>query len=223
MATSSRGPRSRCCRRTDNTFDDLVVVEGTAPGDLAAGPGHLRNSPLPGQAGTTVLMGRSVTSGAPFTSISAFRLGTVITVTTGQGVFSYKVDGIRRAGDKLPAPPAANGSRLTLVTSDGSGWRGLLAPAKTVWVDATLQGSTVLAPPGRPVVVPAAELANHGDPSAWLLVVLWLQALVVAGVAFTWAWFRWGRWQTWVVGTPIVVAVLWGASATAMRLLPNLL
>ena len=48
----------------------------------------------------------------------------------------------------------------------------VLAPAGTVWVDATLQGKTVLAPPGRPVAVPAAELPNHGDPSAWLLLVL---------------------------------------------------
>ena len=33
-----------------------VVVEGTASGDLLAGPGHMRNSPPPGQVGTAVVL-----------------------------------------------------------------------------------------------------------------------------------------------------------------------
>ena len=30
---------------------DLVVVQGTRPENLMAGPGHLRDTPLPGQLG----------------------------------------------------------------------------------------------------------------------------------------------------------------------------
>ena len=43
-----------------------VVVEGTASGDTLAGPGHLRKTVIPGQVGTSVVMGRAVTYGAPF-------------------------------------------------------------------------------------------------------------------------------------------------------------
>ena len=45
---------------------DMVVVEGSAPEDLTLGPGHLRNTPLPGQLGLSVIYGRRVTFGAPF-------------------------------------------------------------------------------------------------------------------------------------------------------------
>jgi sortase A len=37
-----------------------------------------------------------------------------------------------------------------------------------------------------------------------------------------WAWLRWGRWQTWLVGLPLCLAVLWGISENALLLLPNL-
>lgn len=60
------------------------------------------------------------------------------------------------------------------------------------------------------------------DPGALMPLVLWLQALalVVLGMAVTR--FRWGRWQTWLIGGPLMVAALWGASAAASQLLPNL-
>ncbi|NHA00350.1 hypothetical protein G5V59_10155 [Nocardioides sp. W3-2-3] len=45
---------------------EQVVVEGTAPGDLFAGPGHLRSTVLPGQAGTSLVYGRAATYGGPF-------------------------------------------------------------------------------------------------------------------------------------------------------------
>jgi sortase A len=92
-----------------------------------------------------------------------------------------------------------------------------------VYVDATLQGKAVAAPGGRPVAVPVSELPGRSDPGAWPYLVFWLQALIVVGVASVWAWMRWGRWQTWLVGAPILLAVLWGISEESMRLLPNLL
>jgi sortase A len=45
------------------------VVEGTASSDLLDGPGHLRSTVLPGQVGTSVVMGRAKTYGAPFGAI----------------------------------------------------------------------------------------------------------------------------------------------------------
>jgi len=37
----------------------MVVVEGTTPENLTLGPGHLRDTPLPGQAGISVIFGSS--------------------------------------------------------------------------------------------------------------------------------------------------------------------
>ena len=52
---------------------DVVVVDGTASGDLLDGPGHLRTTPLPGNVGTSLVMGRSTTYGAPFGEITSLR------------------------------------------------------------------------------------------------------------------------------------------------------
>jgi sortase A len=201
-------------------LDRVVVVEGTSAGDLLEGPGHLPDSPLPGQVGDSILMGRSATAGAPFGGITRLRTGDVIAVTTGQGTFRFIVEDQRVAGDLLPEIPAG-GALLTLVTSAGSGWDGRLAPNHLVYVDAKLQGKAVAAPPGRPVAVPAAETEGHNDPSAWPFVVFWLQGLVAASAAVVWLWSRWGHRQTWLVGAPVLLGILWGLSTEAMRLLPN--
>lgn len=78
------------------------------------------------------------------------------------------------------------------------------------------------APAGRPKTVPSDELPGHGDPSAWQFVVIWLAALLLAGLAFAWIWTRFGRWQSWLIGAPVLLAVGWGLSAEILRLLPNL-
>jgi sortase A len=201
---------------------NAIVVEGTSSGDLMKGPGHLRDTPLPGQVGQSIVMGKSVTVGAPFRNITSLRAGEIITVTTGQSTFHFKVLGTRTAGSTLPQVPAG-GSLLTLATSQGSGVLGSLAPGHVVYVDALLQDRAVAAPAGRPVAVPVSELPGKSDPSAWPYLVLWLQGFIIAGVASVWAWIRWGRWQTWLVGAPILLGVLWGLAAESMRLLPNLL
>lgn len=195
-----------------------VVVEGTAPSQLAAGPGHERDTPLPGQAGTSVLFGRSVTYGAPFGHITDLAPGQPLEVTTGQGEFTYVVDRVRRPGDPLPAPPAADQGRMILVTSSGSS----VAPSNMVYVDATLQGKPKPAPSGRPYGLLSPEQPMHGDTSVLLPLVLWLQALAIVVVGAVWVRSRWGVWQTWLVAVPLALASLWGASDQLMMLLPNL-
>ena len=199
---------------------NVVVVEGTTSGDLLEGPGHLRDSPLPGQPGESILMGKSTTAGAPFGGITRLRQGDVITVRTGQGRFRFVVEGQRVAGDPLPQIPSS-GSLLTLITSAGSGWLGRLAPSRLVYVDARLQGKDVASPPGRPVAVTPAEIQGHGDPSAWPFVVFWLQGLLVGLVGLVWLWSRWGLSRTWLIGAPVLLGILWGLSTELMRLLPN--
>jgi sortase A len=203
-------------------LDDVVIVEGTSSADLLAGPGHLRDSPLPGQPGESIVMGRSVTAGAPFDSIGSLRTGDVITVVTGQGHFRFRVVDTRTAGSVLPQL-GASGSLLTLETTVGSGFLGSLHPSRLEYVDAQLVGSPAAAPAGHVLAVPATEQQGHADPTAWPYVVFWLQGLLVAACGTAWLLLRWGRWHTWLVATPVLLALLWGLSTESMRLLPNVM
>jgi len=199
---------------------NVMVVEGTASGDLLAGPGHLADTPLPGQAGESVLLGKSATAGAPFSGIDRLRKGDLITARTGQGQFKFTVVGQLLAGDQLPKITTIGGL-LTLVTSAGSGSLGQLAPNHLVYVVAKLQGKVATAPAGRPTSVPTAQVQGHNDPAAWPFVALWFVALLAVSAVCWRLWSRWGMLRTWLVGAPVLFAILWGLSNEAMRLLPN--
>jgi sortase A len=199
-----------------------VVVEGTTAGILRDGPGHQQNTAMPGQAGISVLMGRSVTFGAPFRHVATMHAGDQITVTTGQGLFHYIVTDVRGNGDPLPPALSATAGRLTFVTSRGTGWRDGWAPNTSVFVDATLQGKAQPALPGRPTTIAANAVEMHGDTSGLIILVLWLQALLLVAGGVTWARMRWGLWQAWLAGAPAILAVVWEISSQTLRLLPNL-
>jgi len=202
---------------------DLVVVEGTDSKDLMLGPGHQRDTPLPGQQGISVIDGRSVTYGAPFRSLEQLAVGDEIHVTTSQGEFTFRVERLRGPGDPAPIP-SEDSANLTLVTSASSGWRGGWAPDHAIFVDASLTGADPQpTPPGRPTTIEASEQPMAGDASARILGIFWFQQLVIVVVAFVWARRRWGPWQTWIVGVPLLIAVLWAAASTFSRLLPNLI
>jgi sortase A len=195
-----------------------VVVEGTSSSDLAKGVGHLRSTPLPGQPGVSILYGRSLTFGGPFADIGKLALGTEFTVTTGQGTFHYVVDSVRHVGDPLPSQLEPGGSRLLLETSTGS----LLSRSQPLYVDATMTDKPVPAATPPLSGVPADEQAFGTDHSHLAPLIFWLQGLLIAALFTVWAVLRWGRWQAWLIGLPLVLAALWGATGQAMTLWPNL-
>jgi sortase A len=199
-----------------------VVVEGTSSGDLRLGPGHVRTTPFPGQSGTCVLYGRSVTFGAPFRHITELHPGDTITITTGQGTFDYRVDGVRRSGDPLPRQLRTGEGGLTLITADSANWRDGWAPDRVAYVDASLQGPSQPSPTGRPRLLLPQEGPMRGDLNALVPLVLWLQVLLFGVGAFAWSQVRWGAPQAWLVCVPIIMMALWGASESALLLLPNL-
>jgi sortase A len=201
---------------------DEVVVEGTAAGDLLAGPGHLRKSVLPGQVGSSVVYGRSITYGAPFRHLAELRTGDLVKVTMAQGETTFRVIGMRRDGDHLPQPAAAGAARLTLVTADGSGRFGDLMPGGTVYVDAEA-AKGFPSPGGYSPVVPKSEEAMRSGTEALPLLTLWLALLIGAVVATILARQRWTRGQVWVVAIAPLLALSWLVTDTAMRLLPNLI
>ena len=200
---------------------DEVVVEGTAAGDLLAGPGHRRDTVLPGQAGQSVVYGRSTTYGAPFRHLADLGVGDLVKVTMAQGETTLRVIAVRRDGDRLPQQAAPGAARLTLVTAGGTGRLGVLMPGDTVYVDAEA-AEGFPAPGGRSPSVPESEEAMSSGTQALPLLTLWLGLLIGLVVATILARQRWTRSQVWVVAVAPLLALSWLVTDTAMRLLPNL-
>ncbi|MFY1673778.1 sortase [Plantactinospora sp. WMMB334] len=197
-----------------------VVVEGTTSGVLQDGPGHRRDTVLPGQAGTSVVLGRRAGYGGPFAGLPLLGRGDEIVVVTGQGEHRYRVTGLRRPGDPLPSRLADGAGRLTLATADGRPY----LPTNVLYVDADLVSPVQPAPQRRfgAQSLTAAERSMAGDPDAWVPLVLWGQALLIAAYAVSWAWARWGGWQAWVSGMPLLTVLGLAVADQAARLLPNL-
>ncbi|MET8983737.1 class E sortase [Streptomyces sp. NPDC004539] len=198
-----------------------VVAEGTTSEILMSGPGHRRDTPLPGQAGTSVIMGRQWAYGSPFARLGDLRAGTRIELTTGQGKAVYAVTGMRRGGDELPAPLGQGQGRLTLITATGAPY----TPDGVLRVDARLIGDVQPSPPRvlRGGWIAGSEEALGTDGGAWLEVFLWSQALLLAALLTVLAHRFWGRWQTWICAGPVLLALGLADSQALTALLPNLL
>jgi len=198
-----------------------VVVEGTDAGELLKGPGHRRDTPLPGQVGTSVVMGRRAAFGGPFADIASLEKGAKIRATTGAGVFDYRVLGVRRSGDPAPLELAAGEGRIVLVTADGPAF----VPSGLVLVDADLVGVGVSG--ARPVLtastLPDSEKLLSIDTSTLWRLLLWVQALILVVLGAVWAWLRWNPMKAWITFVPALLLVGLFTAGEATRLLPNLL
>jgi len=202
---------------------EQVVVEGTASGDLLAGPGHRRDTPLPGQEGISLVYGRGTSYGAPFADITQLHEGDEIDVVMAQGQLVFHVLGVRRTGDPIPAPPEAGAARLTLVTAEGAGWLGKYTSAgSAVYVDAEAEKAFPV-PAGRPAAVPESEKAMASDKGALPLLALDLGCLVALTLGVIAARQRWSTALVWVIASPVAVALSWATTDVVMRLLPNLI
>ncbi len=198
-----------------------VIVEGTDSGTTQLGPGHRRDTSLPGQAGESVIMGRAAGFGGTFGRIQELAPGDEFTIITGQGEHQFEVIGLRYAGDPSPPRLRAGESRVILTTARGVPY----APSGIARVDAQLVSETQ--PAGirqtRLATLPAGDQAMSGDTSmAWALVFA-LQFLVLVEVAAVWAFRNVGPRRTWIVFVPLTMfASLW-VTGEIVRLLPNLL
>ena len=150
-----------------------VVVEGTDSTALRSGPGHRRDTVLPGQSGTSVIMGRASAFGGPFGSIHTLKPGTLFSVVTGQGQHTYKVIGMRYAGEPEPAPAPQGVSRLVLETARGLPYSpsGVTrVDAQMVSTSATYLPSELLTgiqpcPPAPPSPSPSISPTTSPSPS----------------------------------------------------------
>jgi sortase A len=202
---------------------NMVVVEGTSPENLTLGPGHLRDTPLPGQAGVSVVFGRRASFGAPFGSLPLLRKGAVITTITSQGEARYQVIAVSDSSN--PVPFSQLPDQLLLVTADSK-----LAPAHYIeveakFVDAEVAGTKQATPfpeSGYFPQVSAAEAALGRDSYALIPAMAWAIALAAAALLGSYLAVRWARWPAWIVTIPVLVAIIWNLYEALSALLPNL-
>ena len=197
-----------------------VVVEGTDSTTLRLGAGHRRDTVLPGQVGTSVILGRQASYGGPFANIQQLSPGDMFVVTTGQGEQKFRVLGVRTAGEYSPPTISPGQSRLILISAAGAPY----APSKLVRVDAELVEK--VQPAGSrftsTAMVPAEEREMGIDLRTLWQLLLALQLLLAVEIAGTWAIFRFGLRKAWIPLAPITVLTLIAVMDQLTRLLPNL-
>jgi sortase A len=168
------------------------------------------------------VMGRSTTYGGPFGDITSLHPGDPIRVVGGQGVVTYTVKDVRRAGDPIPTlPQGAKAGRLILATADSTGFLSTLRPRDVVYVDADTSKAFASGPIYP--AVPDAEKAMGTDTRALPLLVLLLAfvAALVLGVSVARRYVSTAL--VWLVATPVAIALAWAVTDQVMRLLPNLM
>lgn len=192
---------------------NMVVVEGTSPENLTLGPGHMRATPYPGQAGVSEIFGRRATFGGPFAHLADLRPGAFIETITGQGEATYTVAAVGNSKVHIedPAP-----NRLLLFTASSP-----IVPSYYIEVDARM----TTAPRGSPGVVHVIngpELVMASDGGALVLTWTWALALALVSAVGTWGATRWSPWAAYLAVTPVALAVLWALYQSLAMLLPNL-
>lgn len=196
---------------------DTVVVEGTSATDLAAGPGLMPGSALPGTPGNTVIAGRRYLYGKPFSDLGSLRSGDTVKVVSGYGTFDYKVERtyVVKPGEPDPIAPTLQ-NRLTLITSNAS-----LAPTDRVVSVAELMAAPVYVHVSALGVPPRSERALSGDPGSIAPTILWSLALIASIVVTVRLYRRWRRtWPIYIMTTPVVLALALLVFENAARLLP---
>lgn len=198
-----------------------VIVNGTSSAQTMAGIGYRRDTVLPCQAGSSVLMARSGAYGGVGERWAQLQNGDRFTVTMGQGRCTYQVTGRRLAGEKAPPPPTGASGALTLVTATGYPF----VPTGVLRIDTTLIGKSYAAPSiAIPAgALPSAELALGTDDQQLFPLTMLLEALVALAFAATWLWRRWSPVKTFIIATPIALALVLLTAQNLDLLLPNLI
>ena len=192
-----------------------VVVEGSDSATTRSGPGHVRATPMPGQSGNSVVIGRLASYGRPFASIGSLQRGDRITVVTGQGRSRFAVVDSRTlpAGAKRVFTSAGS-SNLTLVTAAGLGATDRWTVTRARLVGAPKPASAHL---GR---LDRAEVGVVGLRLDWTGMLVRLGLLVAGALAVVWLLRRFPGSTVWLVAAPVLLALAWPLLEELARALP---
>ena len=193
---------------------NAVIVEGTSPEVMTLGPGHLRDTPFPGQGGISVVFGRRATFGAPFADVPRLKKGDLITTVTSQGPARYEVIAVSDSSKPVPFSEIPN--QLLLLTADSQ-----IAPVHYIEVEARLLTSPQPESGYVPLVGPS-EVALGRDPYALIPAMAWAIALAATALVGSLLAARWSRWGAWIVTIPVIIAIVWNLYESLSALLPNL-
>ena len=158
--------------------------------------------------------------------------GDEITITTPQGRFLYKVI---KATDSDAAPYIVKPTDVTVLDDKGDNRITLTAchpeysARQRIIVNAVLSEEPAPTSPPSKAVTEAVTTSNRaldegmsGDDSALLPAITFALAALLVGIA---AWFigtRWKKWPMWLLGTPIVLGLVWFSYVYLDRYLPSL-
>lgn len=198
-----------------------IISEGTSADTMKSGPGHRRDTVLPGQVGVSVVFGRAAAYGGPFGRIQELAPGDRFTVRTGQGQETFSVIGVRYAGDPAPSAPTGSQSRLILESARGAAF----IPSGIAYVDAQAVGSALPAGVRQTsyLALPQPDHAMATDNSTVWALVFALQFLLAVEIAAVWCYRRVGAQKTWVVFVPLTLLAALCVTNQVTILLPNLL
>jgi sortase A len=87
--------------RIPHIHANYVMVEGTDAASLRKGPGHYRDTPLPGMPGTVGVAGHRTTYLAPFNKLDKLRTGDEVQLEMPYAIVTYRVE------EKRIVPPTA--------------------------------------------------------------------------------------------------------------------
>jgi sortase A len=195
-----------------------VVVEGTRAEELAKGPGHLVGSAIPGQPGTSAILGRSSRYGSAFSRLDELKAGQEVTVTTAQGVHTYEVvdSTLRSANDSA----AFTGERNMLLLITGVGGA---SPDQRLVVRALL--TSPVFPAGAAateVQTMTAELGLEGSTESPMQLALWLFLLMILLVVTILLTEKIGKRVTWLIAIPLITVALFQVWHHATLMYPSI-
>lgn len=174
---------------------DYVVVQGTDEADLQLGPGHYKNTSLPGQPGNAGIAGHRTTYLHPFYNLNELAIGDPIYVTTVQGRFEYNVSNIQVVDPSdVTVLDSTSVPTLTLTTCNPrySAAQRLVVQATLFSPPVTVATTTTTTPAITPPPVSEALAGDSG--SGWGAAGWGVLALAV--FAALWVLLRGRRWST---------------------------
>lgn len=195
-----------------------VVVEGTRAEELAKGPGHLVGSAIPGQPGTSAILGRSSRYGSVFARLDELKAGQEVTVATAQGEHTYEVvdSTVRSANDSA----AFTGERNMLLLITGVGGA---SPDQRLVVRALL--TSPVFPAGAAateVQTTTAELGLEGSTKSPMQLALWLFLLMILLVVTILLTEKTGKRVTWLIAIPLITVALFQVWHHATLMYPSI-